>query len=55
MRPFRRHSAMRKTGQNAAGKSLSTNPIPLHVHAADQRSRLAARSDRKAASVAKMS
>ena len=55
MRPVRRHSAMRNTGQKTAGKSLSTNPMPLHVHAADQRSRLAARSARKAASVAKMS
>ncbi len=54
-RPDRRHSAIRNTGQKAAGKSLSTKPTLLHVHAAVHRSRLAASSDKKAARVAKMS
>ena len=52
---MRRYSAMRNTGQKAAGKSFNANPMLLHVHAADHRSARAARTAKKAAAVAKMS
>lgn len=46
---------MRNAGQNTAGKSLTTKPIELHVHAADHRPWRAARNAQKAAATAKMS